>query len=255
MNSLAQTYESPEGSKPIIMVVDDEQEVRESFSVILEDRYDLAMVESGEEALSALQNRSDIRLVFLDYKLPGMSGLDVLKVLRQSGIRTPVVMVTGRGTRDTAEEALQFDIEDYITKPFRIKEIEDAVGKILKTTSRYKTAVLKAKQIIDNCLNSPVSTQRIASISGLEYRQLLHQFKAETGMTLKGFINVRRIELAKTYLREKDWNIENISAMVGFKRQNYFSYVFRKIVGITPSAYRNLYRQRDTDQNESPAAR
>lgn len=242
MNSLPGAFSQVGTRKPTIMVVDDEQEVRESFSVILEDRYNLAMAETGEEALSTLRHRSDIQLVFLDYKLPGMSGLDVLKLLRQNGIRTPVVMVTGRGTRDTASEALQFQIEDYITKPFRVKEIEDAVVKVLREKQKGPTPVAKVKSIIDKNLNRTVSTKHIADVAGSRYRPLLHQFKEDTGMTIAHFVNVKRIELAKKYLKEKDWNIEDIAAKVGFRRQNYFSHVFRKIVGVTPSAYRSRYR-------------
>jgi DNA-binding NtrC family response regulator len=114
-----------------IMVVDDEQDIRESFAVILEDKYDLAMAESGEEALVALQNRRDISMVFLDYKLPGMNGLELLKILEHQDIRVPVVMVTGRGTREIAARAFQCHVHDYIVKPFRVKEVEEAVAKIL----------------------------------------------------------------------------------------------------------------------------
>jgi len=242
MNALPGTFDQFSLRKPTILVVDDEPEVRDSFSVILEDRYNLTMAENGEEALFTLRKRSDIQLVFLDYKLPGISGLDVLKTLRQNGIRIPVVMVTGRGTRDTAAEALQFEIEDYITKPFRVKEIEDTVTKILKKKLPKQTPVTRAKHIINKGLYLSMSTQDIAHISGTGYRKLLRQFKVETGKTITGFINVRRIELAKKHLREKEWSIGEISIAVGFKRQNYFSYVFRKIVGVTPSVYRKQHR-------------
>ena len=242
MNSTIHTLEPLVGHRPTIMIVDDEPEVRDSFTIILEDRYDLAMAETGEEALSALQDRTDIRMVFLDYKLPGISGLDVLRTLRQKGIRVPVVMVTGKGTRDTAAEAFHFEVEDYITKPFRVKEIEDAVSKILSRKRTEQTPLTQAKQIINTNLHHPPSTRSIARVSGMKYRKLLRQFKQESGTTITGFINARRIEQAKQYLRDKDWSIAEVGAAVGFKRQNYFTLVFQKFTGLSPSAYRKRYR-------------
>lgn len=242
MNMLGRHVQQSDSIRPNILVVDDEPEIRDSLALILEDRYDLTMAESGEEALSKLRTHNDIKMVFLDYKLPGMSGLDFLRALQQDSIRVPVVMVTGRGTRDIAAQAYQFQVEDYIIKPFRVKEIEDTVMKILKKDLPKRTPVARAKQIINKGINQPVSTQRIAKLAGIGYRQLAREFKARTGMTIIEYKNSRRIERAKKYLREKDWNIEEVATAVGFKRQNYFSYLFRKLVGMTPTEYRKKHR-------------
>ena len=225
------------------MVVDDEPEVRESFSVILEDNYNLTMAESGEEALAQLRFRSDIHMIFLDYKLPGMNGLEFLKALQQYKISIPVVMVTGRGTRETAVKAFQYDVKDYITKPFRVRDIQDIVVKVLDKSKPQRTSLLLAKDFIDESIDQAFPTQKIAYSTGTRYRQLVHEFKAETGMTIIGYRNARRIKRAKKYLRETDWNIRDVGIAVGFKRQNYFSYVFRKMEGLTPSAYRNQFRK------------
>ena len=228
--------------KPTVMVVDDEPEIRDSFAVILEDKYNLAMAESGEEALAKLQSCRDIHLVFLDYKLPGMDGLEFLEALQRYRIRVPVVMVTGRGTRDIAAKAFQFEAEDYITKPFRVKDIQDTVDKVLRKDRESRTPLVMAKQLIERNLNRPLSTQEIAHLSGIGYRKLVNQFKAQTGMTIVGFRNAKRIEITKKYLREKDWHMEDIATAVGFKRQNHFSYVFRKLTDMTPTAYRKQFR-------------
>ena len=229
--------------RPTIMVVDDDADVRESFSVILEDNYNLFMAASGEEALAQLRGRDDINMIFLDYKLPQMSGLDFLKVLQQDKINVPVVMVTGRGTRDIAVKAFQYEVEDYITKPFRVRDILNIVVKIVEKSRPQKIPLSKTKEFINKNVSTKMSTQEIAHSVGKQYRQLVRQLKADTGLSIVGFKNKRRIELAKKYLRENDWKIEDIATAVGFRRQNYFSHVFRRMVGLTPSAYRKQYRK------------
>lgn len=229
-------------TKPTIMVVDDESEIRDSFAIILEDKCNLAMAESGEEALATLRNRTDIHMVFLDYRLPGMNGLEFLEALQQHRIHIPVVMVTGRGTREIAARAFQFEAEDYITKPFRVKEIQDTVDRVLRRNRKRRTPLVVAKQLIEKNMNKTLTTQEIAHSSGSGYRKLVNQFKVQTGMTIVKFRNARRVELAKKYLRENDWSMEDIASAVGFNRQNYFSYVFRELAGSTPTAYRKQFR-------------
>lgn len=242
MDTLERTGDRLERARPTIMVVDDELAVRESFAAILEDDYDLAMAESGEEALAELRTRNDINMVFLDYKLPGIDGLEFLKALQQHRISVPVVMVTGRGTREIAAKAFQYEVEDYITKPFRVEDIQEVVVKVLRKMQNQRTPLMSAKELIDTCVDRNLSTKEVANSVGIRYRRLVRQFKAETGTTIVGFKNVKRIEYAKKYLREKDWSIKDVATALGFRGQNYFSYVFRKIVGMTPTAYRNLYR-------------
>ncbi|UCE17867.1 MAG: response regulator transcription factor [Gemmatimonadota bacterium] len=243
MNTERRSVKQLRPRKPSIMVIDDDSDVRDSFSVILEDHCDLLLAASGEEALAQLRDRNDINMIFLDYKLPRMNGLDFLKALHQYKINVPVVMVTGRGTRDIAVKAFQYEVEDYITKPFRVRDIQNAVVKVIEKSRPHKTTLTRAKTFINKNVHKKMSTLEIANSLGAQYRDLVQQMKADTGMTIVGFKNARRIELAKKYLRENDWKLESVSTAVGFRRQNYFSYVFRKIAGLTPSAYRKQFRK------------
>ena len=228
--------------KATIMVVDDEPEVRESFAVILEDDYNLSMAGTGEEALAALRRRKDIDMIFLDYKLPGMDGLGFLKALQRFKISVPVVMVTGRGTRDVAAGAFHYEVEEYITKPFRVNDIQQAAARVLRKSKRERTPLAVARELIDASVDRRLPTKAIAKSVGVRHRRLVGQFKAKTGMTIVGFKNARRIKQAKKHLRETDWSMEDVAAAVGFKKQSYFSYVFRRIEGMTPTAYRQKYR-------------
>ena len=88
-----------------ILVIDDEAAVRDSLKMILEyDGYDCLLAPSGQDGVTSLERESP-DLVFLDVKMPGMDGLDVLRRIREMDELVPVVMISGHGTVSTAVEA------------------------------------------------------------------------------------------------------------------------------------------------------
>ena len=108
---------------PRILVVDDEKGVRESIRVILKDTYEVVMIDSGEAALEYLeQNEAD--LIFLDIMMPGISGLEALKIIKSRDQSPEVVIVTATRTVENAVEAMKYGAFEYVTKPFNIEEIK-----------------------------------------------------------------------------------------------------------------------------------
>jgi two-component system response regulator PilR (NtrC family) len=106
-----------------ILVVDDEKGVRESIRVILKDTYEVVPIESGEAAIDYLK-KSEVDLVFLDIMMPGISGLEALKIIKASEQSPEVVIVTATRTVENAVEAMKYGAFEYVTKPFNIEEIK-----------------------------------------------------------------------------------------------------------------------------------
>ncbi len=105
-----------------ILVVDDEAGVRSSLAGILTDEgYSVDSVESGEAALSALENRR-YDLVFLDVWLPGMDGLTALERMRALDPELPVVVISGHGSIETAVKAVRSGAQDFIEKPLSLEK-------------------------------------------------------------------------------------------------------------------------------------
>jgi len=116
---------------PKIMIVDDEEGVRESLKLILSDYYELIVVSDGTKCVEALKNAPDVDLVLLDIKMPKTSGIEVLKGIREIAPKLNVMIVTGYRSVDAATEAVRLGATGYIVKPFRSDELLATVRKNL----------------------------------------------------------------------------------------------------------------------------
>ena len=120
-------------AKPRILIIDDELGPRESLRMILKNEYDLLVASCGGEGLQ-LFSEQPVDLVITDVKMPEVSGLDVLKRVREKNRKLPVIMITGYAVDGTSEEALKLGVTDYIKKPYDIAYIHQSVKKALEET-------------------------------------------------------------------------------------------------------------------------
>lgn len=115
-----------------ILVVDDEPGIRELLGQILRDEgFSVTVVASGEEALAAV-SREVFDLVMLDIKLPGMDGLEVLRQLKASGARVPVVMISGHASVEQAAQAVREGAADFLEKPLGLERVLVTVNNVLE---------------------------------------------------------------------------------------------------------------------------
>jgi len=113
-----------------IVVVDDDQGILDSFDVMLGDDYALTMVDDGNKVLQLLHQRSP-RLLFLDIKMPGMNGLEILKWIQDKKLATKVVIVTALPQDQYEEMAQQYGVYRYLRKPLDVDEVEDITRAVL----------------------------------------------------------------------------------------------------------------------------
>src|SRR5574341_1535511 len=121
-------------SRPVILVVDDDPGVRESFRLILEDHYDVMDVPDGPSALDVVR-ASQVDLVLLDIRLPEMDGSEVLERIKAIDDGVEVVLVTAVKTVRTAVAAMKLGAFDYLTKPFEEDELLTVIGRALEKRS------------------------------------------------------------------------------------------------------------------------
>lgn len=123
-----------------ILVIDDETTIREMFKAVLdEDRYYVAVAEDGAKALESVKAQ-DFDLIFLDLKMPGLSGVETLRRIRQIDDRLPVVIITGYPDSELMNQALELGPLGVIKKPFGSVEIHRAIDSFLNSTSGERSS-------------------------------------------------------------------------------------------------------------------
>ena len=131
-----------------VLVVDDEIGPRESLRMILHPLYEVQTAASGDEALARLQNYP-FDLVTLDMRMPGPSGLDVLRQIRNLKNDVDVVIISGYMTPKNTAEAKNWGAADVINKPFNVTEVMACVGKLVeqkKYSRKVKSLLETAKK-------------------------------------------------------------------------------------------------------------
>lgn len=113
-----------------ILVVDDDQGILDSFEVLLGEQYELIKAENGYEALRILMENPP-QLIFLDIKMPGLDGIDILKKLKEDQNEVGVVIITASNQEGIEEEARSFGVIDYLRKPLDIFEIDRITSSVL----------------------------------------------------------------------------------------------------------------------------
>jgi len=122
-----------------ILVVDDEELIIQLLSDYLTDLgYQVDVAYSSEEVLDKMNNSFDFDLVLSDINLPGKSGIELLRIIRELKTDIPVVLLTGLKTLDNAISAVKNGAADYITKPFELKSVRQVVERILKKQHRIQ---------------------------------------------------------------------------------------------------------------------
>ncbi len=110
-------------AKKHILICDDEIGIRESLNLILEDDYELSFCNNGQECLEGLTAGKKFDLILLDIKMPKMSGLDILRKIKEKNTEQKIIIITGYKCVETANEAIKAGAVDYIIKPFSSKDI------------------------------------------------------------------------------------------------------------------------------------
>jgi two-component system response regulator MprA len=115
-----------------VLIVDDEPAVRAALDRALRlDRYEVELAADGREALDLLAE-ARLDAVVLDVAMPGIDGLEVCKRLREAGDRTPVLMLTARDAVDDRVAGLDAGADDYLVKPFALKELKARLRALLR---------------------------------------------------------------------------------------------------------------------------
>jgi DNA-binding response OmpR family regulator len=184
-----------------ILIIEDEVDLAEGLKDNFEfDGYEVSIAHDGEEGLQKVLDEAP-EIILLDLMLPKKSGLDVCRELRAQGIDTPIIMLTARGQEIDKVLGLELGADDYITKPFSIRELLARVKAVLR---RYPDKIKK----IDNVQQIGKLTvdfdHYVAYLDGKEIDLTHKEFEL-----LRYFMEHQDETITREHLMNKIWGYEN----------------------------------------------
>lgn len=130
-----------------ILIIDDEESIRDSCSQVLKkEGYSVRAAEDGEKGLRAFK-KEFFHLVFLDLKLPGIDGIEVLNNIKEENPETPIIIITGYASIESAVESMRRGAFDYLAKPFSPTELRIVANKALESRKNYFENISLRKEL------------------------------------------------------------------------------------------------------------
>src|SRR6202158_2354088 len=151
---------------PQVLVIDDEMGPRESLRMLLKPNYQVYTADNVEAGLCILHEKKP-DAVISDIRMPGTSGIDGLRRIREIDPHVAVIMLTGFGALETAKEALRLGANDYISKPFDAREMREVIGRNVERTRVQRTsetAAAEIKELNSRLLKELAQKERLASL-------------------------------------------------------------------------------------------
>ncbi|MBE0538883.1 MAG: response regulator transcription factor [Ignavibacterium sp.] len=161
-----------------ILIVEDDPAIRTGLNETLTaEGYSIAEAETGNKGFE-LARKNDFDLILLDLVLPGKDGIEICKDLRNEGVKTPIVMVTSRKEEIDKILGLEIGADDYVTKPFSIRELVARVKALIRR-STYEPGNIEEVEFADIKINfknqDMLKGNNPVKLSATEYR-ILHYF-------------------------------------------------------------------------------
>lgn len=151
---------------PQVLVIDDEMGPRESLRMLLKPSYQVHTADSVERGLQLLSEKKPDAIV-MDIRMPGVTGIEGLRRIRQIDPHLSVIMLTGFGALETAKEALRLGANDYISKPFDAREMREVINRNVERTRLHRTsesAASEIKELNNRLLQELAQKERLASL-------------------------------------------------------------------------------------------
>ena len=253
-----------------ILLVEDNKPLRTFIKALLKNDYNILEAENGKVALEqTLKHMPD--LVVSDVIMPEMVGTELCAKIKEN-IKTshiPVILLTSRTSLIYRFEGLESGADEYISKPFNIKEFRLKIKNLLLATARLQQKFAKEdnltpseitvssldekllrkafKIVNENIENELFDIPFFCTELGVSRTMLFTKIKAWTNFTPNEFIHEMRLKRAAQLLEQDKINISQITYKVGFKNPKYFSKCFQKKYGMTPTQYQQKFHQSFTE--------
>lgn len=258
--SFVKPIEANDKSLPLLLIVDDNEDIRNYIALNFTEEYRIIMAVNGADGFQkACENIPDI--VISDVMMPEMDGLEFCRQLK-SEERTshiPVILLTARQSDSSKLEGYQTGADAYVTKPFNTAILQAQMRNLLEQRQRLREifsngSALELKKIainstdevflnkvtqlvLENLEEENFDIDVLALMLKMSRSQLFRKIKALTNQSTNDFISIIRMNKALEYLLSGEYNISETAYKLGFNKPNNFSRAFTKQFEVSPSQY------------------
>jgi signal transduction histidine kinase/DNA-binding response OmpR family regulator len=257
---IAEQLETAKNEKPILLIVEDNPDVREYIRNSLGDEFNFAEAANGEQGLlKAVKLIPD--LIISDIMMPKMDGYELTKHLKtdEKTNHIPVILLTAKSNLDSKIEGLDVGADDYLIKPFECTELKIRINNLINTRKLLQEKLLRGEKIHlrnnekklseinerflaklveiikKHISEEEFSIEEFAEEAGMSRTQLHRKVKAVTGKSASRYVRSYRLAEAKKLIEENKGNISETAYTVGFSSPVYFSKCFKEEFGYPPS--------------------
>lgn len=240
-----------------VYIADDEVWITLGLTKLLEKTgYDIWVVGTANNGITAREEIAEFKpdILFTDIRMPGMTGLELLREIPEVSPATRVVMISGYAEFSYAQEAVQHHAYDYLLKPIKEEELNRILSNILAESGDEQIIEDKGtrepERMIDRVINDirnhyteDIQLTTLATKYSVSIARLSTDIKKKIGMTFSDYITQLRIQRAKELLSDESMSVGEIAEIVGYNDYFYFIKVFKKVQGISPSKYRKTLQE------------
>lgn len=252
--------------KASLLIVDDNEEIRNYIKKIFKDSYELFEAVSGEEGLAMVKKHLP-DIVITDVIMGELSGVELCTQIKEDTAisHIPVILLTSSSSAEIKLKGIEGGADDYITKPFDKDILKARVSNILKSRNNlqkyfYNEITLKSghirvseeyKEFLERCIsitekhltNDDFSIRILAGEMGMSHSTLYKKVKSISGKSINEFIRFIRLRKAAEIFINTDLNVNETALKSGFNDVKYFRLQFNKLFGMNPSEYMRKYRK------------
>jgi two-component system cell cycle response regulator len=245
---------------PLILLVDDEEEILDFLERILQLKYAVLKTPNGQEALQILASNA-VQLIISDVMMPDMDGFELCRTIKSNVeySHIPIILLTAKNTIQAKVQGLELGADAYIEKPFSKEHLQAQIASLLTNRNMMREyfansplvhinsmAHTRADQqfleslhatIIEHIEEVELDVEQLARYMNMSRVTLYRKITAISDHTPLELIHITRLKKAAELLAAGDYKMYEIAALTGFSSQSNFARNFHKQFGITPTDY------------------
>ena len=244
-----------------LLVVEDNVELLMLMTQLLSSKYHVKTATNGKEALEII-HKEELDIIISDVMMPVMDGLELTQQLKNDPNyqHLPIILLTAKTQEENRAEALQLGADSYVTKPFKMSDLELRINNIVENRKRIQEEFINQGAVFQKtdeepspddlflkqameCVHqhlddSDYDREAFAADMGASSSKLYNKLRALTGMNVSSFIrDIRLKEAMRMAKQNPQLRVSDLAYSVGFKDPKYFATCFKKEFGVQPSEY------------------